>query len=65
MPGRRQRRRFQQIDDFTRSMVIGLRRAGWSLRQIAADTHMDANTVHRLCRTWLEQGNVGRRRGAG
>ncbi|KFM57473.1 Transposable element Tcb1 transposase, partial [Stegodyphus mimosarum] len=46
-------------------MVIGLRRAGWSLRQITADTHMDASTVHRLWRTWLEQGNVVRRRGAG
>ncbi|KFM70563.1 Transposable element Tc1 transposase, partial [Stegodyphus mimosarum] len=65
MPGRRQRRHFQQIDDFTRGMVIGLKRARWSLRQIAADTHMDASTVHRLWLTWLEQGNVGRRKGAG
>ncbi|KFM57547.1 Transposable element Tcb2 transposase, partial [Stegodyphus mimosarum] len=65
MPGRRQRRHFQQIDDFTRGMMIGLRRADWSLRQIAADTHMDTSTVHRLWRTWLQQGNVERRRGAG
>ncbi|KFM75983.1 hypothetical protein X975_12905, partial [Stegodyphus mimosarum] len=65
MPGHRQRRHFQHIDDFTRGVVIGLKRAGWSLREIAADTHMDASTVHRLWRTWLEQGNVGRRRGAG
>ncbi|KFM60516.1 Transposable element Tc1 transposase, partial [Stegodyphus mimosarum] len=65
MPGCRQRRHFQQMDDFTRGMVIGLRRAGWSLRQIAADTHTDASTVHRLWRTWLEQGNVGRSRAAG
>ncbi|KFM75199.1 Transposable element Tcb1 transposase, partial [Stegodyphus mimosarum] len=46
-------------------MVIGLRRAGWALCQIAADTHMDASTVHRLWRTWLEEGNVRKRRGAG
>ena len=65
MPGRRQRNHFQQIDDFTRGMVIGLRRGGWSLRQIAADTHVDASTVHRLWRTWLEQGNVARLRGVG
>ncbi|KFM68261.1 hypothetical protein X975_12410, partial [Stegodyphus mimosarum] len=63
MPGRRQRSH-QQIDDFTKGMVIGLRRESWSLRQIAADTHMDASTVHRLWRTWLEQRNVGKRRGA-
>ncbi|KFM75679.1 hypothetical protein X975_19325, partial [Stegodyphus mimosarum] len=65
MPGRRQRRHFQQIEDFTMGMMIGLRRTGWSLSQIAADTHMDASTVHRLWRTWLEQGNVGRRRSGG
>ncbi|KFM68419.1 Transposable element Tc1 transposase, partial [Stegodyphus mimosarum] len=65
MPGSRQRRHFQQIDDFMRGMVIGLRRADWSLRQIAANTHMDTSMVHRLWRTWLEQGNVGRRRDAG
>ncbi|UYV82057.1 Transposase, partial [Cordylochernes scorpioides] len=38
-------------------MVIGLKRAGWSIRQIAADTHLGASTVHRLWRRWLEQGN--------
>ncbi|UYV66975.1 hypothetical protein LAZ67_4003507 [Cordylochernes scorpioides] len=39
-------------------MVIGLKRAGWSIRQIAADTHLGASTVHRLWRRWSEQGNV-------
>ncbi|GFY32248.1 hypothetical protein TNCV_3557561 [Trichonephila clavipes] len=34
MPGCRQRRHFQQTDDFTWGMVIGLRREGWSFRQI-------------------------------
>ncbi|UYV62856.1 hypothetical protein LAZ67_2002164 [Cordylochernes scorpioides] len=40
MPDRRQRRQFQQINAFMRGMVIGLKRAGWSIRQIAADTHI-------------------------
>ncbi|GFW72484.1 transposable element Tcb2 transposase [Trichonephila clavipes] len=65
MPGCRQRRHFQQTNDFTRGMVIGLRREGWSFRQIAADTHRDVSTVHRLWRRWLEQGNVARSRGSG
>lgn len=65
MPGRRQRRHFQQTDDFTRGMVIGLRRAGWSFRQIAADTHRDVSTVQRLWRRWLAQGHVARARGPG
>ncbi|GFV90504.1 transposable element Tc1 transposase [Trichonephila clavipes] len=65
MPGCRQRRHFQQTDDFTRGMVIGLRREGWSFRQIATDTNRDVSTVHLLWRRWLVQGNVARSRGPG
>ncbi|UYV63148.1 hypothetical protein LAZ67_2003293, partial [Cordylochernes scorpioides] len=65
MPGHRKRRQFKQTDAFTRSMVIGLERAGWSIRQIAADTHLGASTVHRLWRRWLEQGNVAIYRNVG
>ncbi|UYV66795.1 hypothetical protein LAZ67_4002873 [Cordylochernes scorpioides] len=46
-------------------MVIGLKRAGWSIRQIAADTHLGASTVHRLWRRWLEKGNVAIYRNVG
>ncbi|UYV83125.1 SETMAR, partial [Cordylochernes scorpioides] len=46
-------------------MVIGLKRAGWSIRQIAADTHLGASTVHPLWRRWLEQGNVAIYRNVG
>ncbi|UYV79433.1 hypothetical protein LAZ67_17002595 [Cordylochernes scorpioides] len=63
--GHRKRRQFKQTDAFTRGMVIGLKRAGWSIRQIAADTHLGASTVHRLWRRWLEQGNVAIYRNAG
>ncbi|UYV79004.1 hypothetical protein LAZ67_17000620, partial [Cordylochernes scorpioides] len=65
MPGHRKRRQFKQTDAFTRGMVIGLKRAGWSIRQIAADTHLGASTVHRLSRRWLEQGNVAIYRNVG
>ncbi|UYV79063.1 hypothetical protein LAZ67_17000977 [Cordylochernes scorpioides] len=65
MPGHRKRRQLKQTDAFTRGMVIGLKRAGWSIRQIAADTHLGASTVHRLWRKWLEQGNVAIYRNAG
>ncbi|UYV71883.1 hypothetical protein LAZ67_9000872 [Cordylochernes scorpioides] len=50
MPGHRKRRQFKQTDAFTRGMVIGLKRAGWSIRQITADTHLGASTVQRLWR---------------
>ncbi|UYV72257.1 K02A2.6-like [Cordylochernes scorpioides] len=65
MPGHRKRRQFKQTDAFTRGMVIGLKRAGWSIRRIAADTHLGASTVHRLWRRWLEQGNVAIYRNVG
>ncbi|UYV67683.1 hypothetical protein LAZ67_5001582, partial [Cordylochernes scorpioides] len=65
MPGHRKRRQFKQTGAFTRGMVIGLKRAGWSIRQIAADTHLGASTVHRLWRRWLEQGNVAINRNVG
>ncbi|UYV71891.1 hypothetical protein LAZ67_9000945, partial [Cordylochernes scorpioides] len=65
MPGHRKWRQFKQTDAFTRGMVIGLKRAGWSIRQIAADTHLGASTVHRLWRRLLEQGNVAIYRNAG
>ncbi|UYV77104.1 hypothetical protein LAZ67_14003317, partial [Cordylochernes scorpioides] len=65
MPGHRKRRQFKQTDAFTRGMVIGLKRAGWSIRQIADDTHLGASTVHRLWRRWLEQGNVAIYRNVG
>ncbi|UYV85123.1 hypothetical protein LAZ67_X004632 [Cordylochernes scorpioides] len=65
MPGHRKRRQFKQTDAFPRGMVIGLKRAGWSIRQIAADTHLGASTVHRLWRRWLEQGNVAIYRNVG
>ncbi|UYV71450.1 hypothetical protein LAZ67_8003270 [Cordylochernes scorpioides] len=65
MPGHRKRRQFKQTDASTRGMVIGLKRAGWSIRQIAADTHLGASTVHRLWRRWLEQGNVAINRNVG
>ncbi|UYV65499.1 K02A2.6-like, partial [Cordylochernes scorpioides] len=65
MPGHRKRRQFKQTDAFTRGMVIGLKRAGWSIPQIAADTHLGASTVHRMWRRWLEQGNVAIYRNAG
>ncbi|UYV62983.1 hypothetical protein LAZ67_2002740 [Cordylochernes scorpioides] len=65
MPGHRKRRQFKQTDVFTRDMVIGLKRAGWSIHQIAADTHLGTSTVHRLWRRWLEQGNVAIYRNVG
>ncbi|UYV73386.1 hsp70 [Cordylochernes scorpioides] len=47
MPGHRKRRQFKQTDAFTRGMVIGLKRACWSIHQIAADTHLGNVAIYR------------------
>lgn len=45
-------------------MVVGLKRADWSIRQIAAETQMDLLSTAAL-RRWLERENVESLRGAG
>lgn len=65
MPRRRQSKPFQHTDEFNRGMVIGLKRAGWSFRRIAADRHLHASTVHRIWQRWLADGNVARSGGSG
>lgn len=45
-------------------MVVGLKRADWSIRQIAAETRMDLRSTAAL-RRWFERENVESLRGAG
>lgn len=64
MPVRRHRRQFQQTDDFTRVVIIGLHTgtSSWSLHHIAAETGWDAITVSQ---SWSQEQDVNRRSGIG
>ncbi|GFV02636.1 HTH_Tnp_Tc3_2 domain-containing protein [Trichonephila clavipes] len=66
MPLRRNRRQYEQLTDFDRGRIIGLREAGWSNRRIAAATSVGAIAVVARCwQQWITEGRVYRRGGSG
>lgn len=65
MPRRRRRVPYQQLTDFERGRIIGLREAGWSYRDIAARVGRNATTIMRAWRQWSEENRAHRRPGSG
>ena len=65
MPLRRQRRQYQQLTEFERGRVIGLREGGLSYRDIAARLGRNVSTVHACWRQWSREGTMSRRPGSG
>ncbi|GFT80927.1 transposon Tf2-6 polyprotein [Trichonephila clavipes] len=65
MPLRRNRRQYEQLTDFDRGRIIGLREAGWSNRCI--DRHLGRSdmVVARCWQQWITEGRVYRRGGSG
>ncbi|GFW32887.1 HTH_Tnp_Tc3_2 domain-containing protein [Trichonephila clavipes] len=65
MPLRRNRRQYEQLTDFDRGRIIGLREAGWSNRRI--DRHLGRSdmVVARCWQQWITEGRVYRRGGSG
>ncbi|GFW69901.1 HTH_Tnp_Tc3_2 domain-containing protein [Trichonephila clavipes] len=63
MPLRRNRRQYEQLTDFDRGRIIGLREAGWSNRRISR--HLGSDMVVARCwQQWITEGRVYRRGGA-
>ncbi|GFW79687.1 hypothetical protein TNCV_4361131 [Trichonephila clavipes] len=54
MPLRRNRRQYEQLTDFDRGRIIGLREAGWSNRRITSVGDM---VVARCWQQWITEGN--------
>lgn len=65
MPRRRQRVRYEQVSEFERGRIVGLRETGLSYRAIAARVGREASTVVRVWRQWQEEGTTSRRPGSG
>ena len=65
MPLRRQRRQYQQLNEFERGRVIGLREGGLSFRAIAERLGRNVSTVHACWRQWSREGTMSRRPGSG
>ncbi|GFT24455.1 transposable element Tcb2 transposase [Trichonephila clavipes] len=65
LPLRRNRRQYEQLTDFDRGRIIGLREAGWSNRRIGRHLGRSDMVVARCWQQWITEGRVYRRRGSG
>ncbi|GFV30093.1 transposable element Tcb1 transposase [Trichonephila clavipes] len=58
MPLRRNRRQYEQLTDFDRGRIIGLREAGWSNRRIGRHLGRSDMVVARCWQQWITEGSV-------
>ncbi|GFX57380.1 transposable element Tc1 transposase [Trichonephila clavipes] len=65
MPLRRNRRQYEQLTDFDRGRIIGLREAGWSNRRIGRPLGRSDMVVARCWQQWITEGRVYHRGGSG
>ncbi|GFT74509.1 transposable element Tcb2 transposase [Trichonephila clavipes] len=65
IPLRRNRRQYEQLTDFDRGRIIGLREAGWSNRRISRHLGRSDMVVARCWQQWITEGRVYRRGGSG
>ncbi|GFX49030.1 HTH_38 domain-containing protein [Trichonephila clavipes] len=65
MPLRRNRRQYEQLTDFDRGRIIGLREADWSNRRIGRHLGRSDMVVARCWQQWITEGRVYRRGGSG
>ncbi|GFV73015.1 HTH_38 domain-containing protein [Trichonephila clavipes] len=62
---RRNRRQYEQLTDFHRGRIIGLREAGWSNRRIGRHLGRSDMVVTRCWQQWITEGRMYRRGGSG
>ncbi|GBM09106.1 hypothetical protein AVEN_5289-1 [Araneus ventricosus] len=65
MPLRRRRSHYEQLTEFERGRVIGLREGGFSFRDIAERLGQNVSTVHDCWVRWSRDGTASRRPGSG
>ncbi|GFT96531.1 transposable element Tcb2 transposase [Trichonephila clavipes] len=65
MPLRRNWRQYEQLTDFDRGRIMGLREAGWSNRRIGRHLGRSDMVVARCWQQWITEGRVYRRGGSG
>ncbi|GFW65763.1 DDE_3 domain-containing protein [Trichonephila clavipes] len=59
MPLRRNRRQYEQLTDFDRGRIIGLREAGWSNRRIGRPLGRSDMVVARCWQQWITEVSTG------
>ncbi|GBN93100.1 hypothetical protein AVEN_65520-1 [Araneus ventricosus] len=65
MPLRRRRNHYQQLIEFERGRVVGLREGGFTFHDIAERLGRNVSTVHDCWQQWPRKGTASRRPGSG
>ncbi|GFX20071.1 transposable element Tcb1 transposase [Trichonephila clavipes] len=65
MPRRRKGAKFEQISEFERGRIIGLREAGLPYRAVAARVQRNSSTIVRVSKQWTDEGRTARKSGSG
>ncbi|GFW01673.1 transposable element Tcb1 transposase [Trichonephila clavipes] len=65
MPGKRARRHFSQLSEFERSLMIGMKTAGWSTHHVADQVDHSECAVRNCWEQWTREGTHARKTGSG
>ncbi|GFW31552.1 transposable element Tc1 transposase [Trichonephila clavipes] len=65
MPPRRNKEKFQQLREFERGRIIGLREGGFSYRAIRARVQWNSSTVMQVWKQWTDKHRKTRKTGSG
>ncbi|GFW34780.1 transposable element Tc1 transposase [Trichonephila clavipes] len=57
--------KFEQISEFERGRIVGLREAGLSYRAVAARVQRNSSTIMRVSKQWTDEGRTARKSGSG
>ncbi|GFY13526.1 HTH_Tnp_Tc3_2 domain-containing protein [Trichonephila clavipes] len=55
MPGKRARRHFSQLSEFERSLIIGMKTAGWSTRRVTGQVDRSECAVRNCWEQWTRE----------
>ncbi|GFW34402.1 transposable element Tc1 transposase [Trichonephila clavipes] len=61
MPRRRKGAKFEQISEFKRGRIFGLREARLSYRAVAARVQRNSSTIMRVSKQWTDEGRTDRK----
>ncbi|GFW47131.1 transposable element Tcb2 transposase [Trichonephila clavipes] len=65
MPGKRATRRFSQLNEFERGLIIGMKTASWSTRRVAGQVNRSECAVRNCWEQWTREGTHARKTGYG
>ncbi|GFV53208.1 transposable element Tc1 transposase [Trichonephila clavipes] len=55
MPGKHARRRFSQLSEFERGLIIGMKTAGWSTRRVAGQVDRSECAIRNCWEQWTRE----------